>query len=178
MTLTPNEPPLTRRSALGPVVAGLNALGSAWIIGLMLLVCTDITMRTLLNAPIAGTAEMVAFSIVGIVFLQLAHTLRAGSLTRSDLLLDAVGRRSPRLRGLLLAAFNLIGAGLMAVALWYFLPSLTQAWNRPQRHFMGNPGFFQIPTWPLYALMAVGMAATALQFLASAVNAAGGKANV
>ncbi len=156
---------------LAPIVAGLNALGSVWIIGLMLLICADISMRTFFNAPIAGVAEMIAFSIVGIVFLQLAHTLRSGSLTRSDLLISLLAQNYPRLRGIVLVVFNLIGAGMLAVALWYFLPSFTEAWNRPERHFMGNPGFFQIPTWPLYLLMLIGMAATIAQFIACAYSA-------
>ena len=161
---------------LGPVVAGLNALGSVWILGLMLLICADIIMRGVFNAPIAGVAEMVAFSIVGIVFLQLAHTLRSGSLTRSDLLLIVAERHSPRLKGFLLALYNLAGAGILAIALWHFLPSLFSAWDRPERHFMGNPGFFQIPTWPLYGLMSIGMAATILQFLANSLAALKGEA--
>ncbi|MBV7377660.1 TRAP transporter small permease subunit [Maritimibacter dapengensis] len=153
---------------LGPVVAGLNALGSVWIIAIMLLICADITMRTLFNAPIAGVAEMVAFSIVGIVFLQLAHTLRSGALTRSDLLLTLVARRSERAARFMRALFNLTGAALLALTFWYFVPVLAKAWTNPERNFMGNPGFFVIPTWPLYALMAIGMAATVLQYLASA----------
>jgi TRAP-type C4-dicarboxylate transport system permease small subunit len=171
-----NESREPARTPLLPVVAGLNALGSVWILGLMLLICADILMRSVLSAPIAGVAEMVSFSIVGIVFLQLAHTLRNGSLTRSDLLLNVLGRRAPRLKALLLALFNLVGATLLALALWTFLPSLSGAWERPERNFMGNPGFFQIPTWPLYALMAIGMAATILQFLASAWQALTGAA--
>jgi TRAP-type C4-dicarboxylate transport system permease small subunit len=161
---------------LGPAVAGLNALGSVWIIGLMLLVCADITMRTLFNAPIAGVAEMVAFSIVGIVFLQLSHTLRSGSMTRSDLLITAIAHRSPGAARGLVALFNLIGAAVLALALWYFLPSLEKAWTYPERNFMGNPGFFRIPTWPLYLLMAIGMAATVLQYLASAWDSLRGTA--
>lgn len=169
MPITDKEGRGQRMGALAPVVAGLNALGSVWIIGLMILICSDITMRSLFNAPVAGVAEMVAFSIVGIVFLQLAHTLKSGSLTRSDLLLNVLGKFSPRLRGVVQGLFHLVGAALLLLTLWYFLPSVEQAWTRPERHFMGNPGFFQIPTWPLYALMAVGMAATIAQFLASAL---------
>ena len=174
MTTSKNEDPVPSRRVtggdgpLGPVVAGLNALGSVWIIGLMILVCADITMRTLFNAPIAGVAEMVAFSIVGIVFLQLAHTLRSGAMTRSDLLITTVARRSPRAAGVLLAVFNLIGAVLLAVTFFYFWPVFVKAWTQPERNFMGNPGFFRIPTWPLYGLMCVGMIATVLQYLSSA----------
>lgn len=158
------------RDPLAPLVAGLNALGTIWILALMLLVCADITFRTLFAAPIAGVAEMVAFSIVGIVFLQLAHTLRSGALTRSDLVLTALEHSAPGFRRFLLCLFNLIGAAMIGLTLWFFLPSLEQAWARPERHFMGNPGFFRIPTWPLYLLMAIGMAATTLQFIASAIG--------
>ena len=102
----PGAPGLAPATApLGALVAGLNALGSVWIIGLMLLICADIVMRSFFSSPIAGVAEMVAFSIVGIVFLQLAHTLRTGSLTRSDLLLGYLARRVPGLHRAALALF-------------------------------------------------------------------------
>lgn len=175
MALPETEIRTPPRSPLARIVAGLSALGSVWIIGLMCLICADIVMRTFLNAPIAGVAEMVAFSIVGIVFLQLADTLRSGALTRSDLLLNAARSIHPRARDWLLCLFDLTGAALLSLALWYFLPSLEQAWTRPERNFMGNPGFFQIPTWPLYALMSVGMLATIAQFVASALAAARGR---
>lgn len=171
------SPPASRAEGpLGLVVAGLNALGTVWIIALMLLICADIALRTLFAAPIAGVAEMVAFSIVGIVFLELAHTLRNGALTRSDLFLTFLAVHAPGLRRVLLCLFNLVGAAMIGLTLWFFLPSLSSAWNQPERHFMGNPGFFRIPTWPLYLLMSIGMAATVAQFLASAWRALQGDA--
>jgi len=143
----------------------------------MLLIVSDIALRNLANAPIAGVPEMVSFSIVGIVFLQLAHALRSGALTRSDLLLDALAPRRPGARRALLALFHLTGTLILAIALWKFWPSLVGAWTQPQRNFMGSPGVFTLPRWPLFALMAVGMTATILQFLALAVSAArGGRA--
>lgn len=151
------------------VIGAMNALGTVWIIGLMLLINADIFGRTALNAPIAGVAELVAFSIVGIVFLQLAHTLKSGSMTRSEVLLGVLERRSPALRSALLALFHLVGAVLLAVIAWRFWPSVEQAWLSPERHFMGNPGFFTVPQWPLFALMLAGIVATSLQFLIEAI---------
>ena len=162
-----SEPAAHRdRGPVAALTAVLNAVGTVWIVALMLLIVSDIAMRNLLNAPISGVPEMVSFSIVGIVFLQLSHALRAGGLTRSDILLDALADRWPLVRRLLLALFNLTGAAILGIALWKFLPSLTAAWTFPQRNFMGSPGVFTLPRWPLYALMVVGMAATILQFLA------------
>ncbi|MBO6716587.1 MAG: TRAP transporter small permease [Rhizobiaceae bacterium] len=171
----------TRDGIFGRIIGAMNALGTVWIIGLMLLINADIFGRTALNAPIAGVAELVAFSIVGIVFLQLAHTLKSGSMTRSDVLLNYLERRSPSLRRALMALFHLVGAVLLAVIAWRFWPSVEQAWLHPERHFMGNPGFFTVPQWPLFALMLAGIVATSLQFFIEAAGharaaASGGRA--
>lgn len=167
----PTEPD---RGPLAWLTAGLNTLGTVWIVALMLLIVSDIAMRNLANAPIAGVPEMVSFSIVGIVFLQLAHALRSGALTRSDLLLTALDARPGLKRGLL-ALFHLSGAAILIVALVWFWPSLVAAWTHPQRNFIGSPGVFTLPRWPLFLLMAVGMAATILQFLALALAALRGE---
>lgn len=74
---------------------GLNALGSLMILGLMLLINADIIGRTGFNAPVRGVTELVSLSIVGIVFLQLADTLRCGRFTRADMLLDRLKRTQP-----------------------------------------------------------------------------------
>lgn len=160
----------SRPSLFDRLIGGMNALGTVWIIGLMLLINADIFGRTALSAPIAGVAELVAFSIVGIVFLQLAHTLKSGSMTRSDVLLSVLERRAPALRLALLSLFHLVGGVLLVVVAWRFWPSLAQAWLFPARHFMGNPGFFTVPQWPLFALMQAGIVATACQFLIEAAS--------
>jgi TRAP-type C4-dicarboxylate transport system permease small subunit len=168
-----DEPPPAPAEPAGifaRLIGVMNAVGTLWIIGLMVLINADIFGRNILNAPIAGVPELVSFSIVGIVFLQLAHTLRSGSMTRSDVLLNVLERRAPRVRLGLLALFHLAGALLLAMIAWKFWPSVAQAWQFPQRHFMGNPGFFMIPQWPLFALMFIGIAAIAMQFLIMALE--------
>lgn len=169
--ILPGEETAPERYGLfGRIIGAMNALGTVWIIGLMVLINADIFGRTALNAPIAGVPELVAFSIVGIVFLQLAHTLKSGSMTRSDVLLNVLERRFPAARRALLALFHLVGGGLLAVIAWRFWPSVEQAWLFPERHFMGNPGFFTVPQWPLFALMLAGIVATSLQFLIEAAD--------
>jgi TRAP-type mannitol/chloroaromatic compound transport system permease small subunit len=158
-------PPAAPAGPFARVIGAMNAIGTLWIIGLMLLINADIFGRGALNAPIAGVPELVAFSIVGIVFLQLAHTLRSGSMTRSDVLLGVLERRAPRARLALLAVFHLVGALLLFLIAWKYWPQVTEAWLRPERNFMGNPGFFTIPQWPLFILVFLGIVATAIQFL-------------
>ena len=97
------------------VVQALNALGTLWIVALMLLINTDVLGRNLLGAPVRGVTELVSLSIVGIVFLQLADTLHSGRITRADVLLHGLQRTRPVLAAALHAAFHLVGAVLMGV---------------------------------------------------------------
>ena len=158
-----------KQGVFGRLIGGMNAIGTVWILVLMVTINSDILARSLLNTPIAGVPELVSFSIVGIVFLQLAHTLRTGALTRSDVLLGFLARKAPFARALLLAIFNLVGAGLMAIVASKLLPVLIKAWEHPERHFMGNPGFFVIPQWPLFAIIFLGIVVTGIQFVLAAV---------
>ncbi|MGB3501647.1 MAG: TRAP transporter small permease [Mesorhizobium sp.] len=162
-------PPGVPTSTFGKIIGAMNAIGTLWIIGLMILINADIFGRSAFHHPIAGVPELVAFSIVGIVFLQLAHTLKSGSMTRSDVLLTVLERRAPRVRMGLLAVFHLVGGLMLALIAWKFWPSVAHAWQEPERNFMGNPGFFTVPQWPLFALMFAGMLATAVQFFLMSV---------
>lgn len=161
-------PPTMPSTPFGRVIGAMNAIGTIWIIGLMVLINSDIIGRGFFSHPIPGVTELVSFSIVGIVFLQLAHTLKSGAMTRSDVLLTILERRAPRVRSLLLALFHLVGAVLMLLIAWKYWPSVTGAWLHPERNFMGNPGFFTIPQWPLFVLVFLGILATGIQFIITA----------
>lgn len=158
-------PPQGPGGPFARIIGVMNAVGTLWIIGLMVLINADIFGRSFLHRPVAGVPELVAFSIVGIVFLQLAHTLRSGAMTRSDVLLGMLERRAPRARLVLLTIFHLVGGLMMLLIAWKFWPSFVSAWLHPERNFMGNPGFFTIPQWPLFILIFLGIVATAIQFL-------------
>jgi TRAP-type mannitol/chloroaromatic compound transport system permease small subunit len=141
----------------------LNALGTLLIIGLMLLINTDIVGRTGFNAPVRGVTELVSLSIVGIVFLQLADTLRCGRFTRADMLLDRLKRERPVLAARLQALYHVLGALLMAVILWAAWPSLIE--SVATREYVGALGDFTAPVWPVRLMMLVGLGVTALTFV-------------
>ena len=122
--------------------------------------------RDLINAPILGVPEMVQFSIVGIVFLQLPQTLRTGGLTRSDVLLAGILRRWPRAGRAMTALFDLTGAALFAVIFATTLPLARAAYANAE--FYGATGVVQIPIWPLKVLILIGCAMMAAQFLVHA----------
>jgi len=174
---TEAQPEGASRSGTGQVGRGLlgiivvmNALGSVWIAALMVLINADVFSREALTAPIRGVSELVALSIVGIVFLQIAHTLWSGRITRSDSLLDRLMKARPGIGHGLDCLFNLAGAAVMAIlcrASWlYFL----RAWTDDE--YVGALGDFTAPTWPIRLIILIGSGATSLTFLALAVRAA------
>lgn len=149
----------------------LAAAGSLLILGLAVLVDLDILGRELLARPVRGVAEILALSIVAILFLQLPETLRAGRLPRSELLLDRLRRTRPRLHGLVEAVVHLTGAGLMGLLAAVLVPGLREAWR--EELYVGAAGDFTAPIWPVRAVMVAGAALTAALFLARAVDALG-----
>lgn len=142
------------------VTGAMNALGTLWIVALMVLINVDVIGRNLFASPLPGVPEMVALSIVGIVFLQLADTLREGRFTRADILLDRLARSAPRTHDALHALFHGVGAALMLVILWASWEPLAESVRI--REYVGAIGTFQAPVWPVRLVTLVGLAATAL----------------
>ena len=155
----PGAPP----SPFDRVIGVMNAIGTLWIIGLMVLINADIFGRGALHAPIAGVPELVSFSIVGIVFLQLAHTLRNGALTRSDVILRGLLVNVPTVGYALQLLFHLAGAGVFFVIFRTTIPLMVRAYE--DGDFYGATGVFQLIVWPLKLIILVGCAAMVVQFL-------------
>ena len=155
-----------RAGWLGILAGGMNALGTGLILLIMLLVNSDIALRFVANAPIRGVAEIVSLSIVGIVFLQLPHTLRAGHITQADLLLGVLRARRPRVAHLIGAVHCLTGCALFSILAIHGWPPFLQAYLGA--HYVGSPGDFTAPTWPMLLLIVLGSGVMAMQFLAFA----------
>ena len=141
---------------------GMNSVGTLWIFGLMLLICADVAGRYLFSAPIQGAAEMVGYSIVTAVFLQMASTLHAGRFTRVELLIEPLEARRPAAAQALNTVFNLLGAVVFGVIVWGTWPKLQYAWLTDE--ITGIPGVFAFIIWPFLAVIVFGAAVTAVEF--------------
>ena len=64
----------------------LMVAAAAWTFGLAFLVMGNIIGRFAFDAPIYGTAEIVAASIVIVVFLQTGYAIRSRSMLKADFL--------------------------------------------------------------------------------------------
>ena len=142
------------------VTGAMNALGTLWIGALMVLINVDVVGRNLFASPVPGVPEMVALSIVGIVFLQLADTLHSGRFTRADILLDRLALTAPRAHDALHALFHIVGALLMLVILWASWEPLAESVRI--REYVGAIGAFQAPVWPVRLITLLGLGMTAL----------------
>ena len=144
-----------------------NAAGTFVVIALIVVVNYDIVARSVFNKPFLGAVEIVQFSMVLIVFLQLPDVIRVGRLTRSDGFLGLVHRRSPD-RGRLLSraidAFSLIFMAIIAYAIW---PEFVDMWK--SQDFFGIPGVFTAPWWPVKLVIFLSACLCGLHFLMRAL---------
>ncbi|MZR13678.1 TRAP transporter small permease subunit [Maritimibacter sp. DP07] len=147
----------------------LNLVATVWILLLLIMINLDVFSLNVVGRPIVGVKEAVGVSIAGIVFLQLAETLRSGRHIRSDMFLVRMKMTRPRVGQSLEAIYSLTGAVLMGFIVWYAIPILTTAYNGS--YYVGTPGVFTIPTWPVLSLVVLGAVMTHLQFIVQSVTA-------
>lgn len=158
----------TLRRLFGWVVLIFNAMASAWIFVIMLLITLDIILRFAFSGPISGVTEIVEISIVVVLFLQMTHALKVGRVTRSDALYTLLLRRVPLLGNTLGALFHLAGVGLMVAIIAGGWPKWLQAYEGG--HFIGNVGVFTFPEWPQRLVLVIGCGAMSIQFFLLALD--------
>lgn len=142
-----NQPLAILSKAVDRITIFANVFGSLFVLFLTATVIFDVIARGVFNAPFNGSVELVEFSVVFIVFLQLADVVRVGRLTRSDGLLRALGARRPRLTSAIRVVLDLIAAALMALIAVAIYPEVIEAWETNE--YVGTPGVFTAPAWPI-----------------------------
>lgn len=148
---------------LGSAILSTNAIAAILVLLMMLAVVADVLGRFLLNTPIAGTTEMVTMSVVAVLYLQLAYTLRSGAMTRSDALITRLIVKHPRAGYLLNIVFYCAGVVLMGAIISIAWPKWLDAYDSD--FYIGVIGVFTFPDWPRLLLVFIGCALTGAQFL-------------
>jgi TRAP-type mannitol/chloroaromatic compound transport system permease small subunit len=147
--------------AWGLLVDGLGALGTVLILGLMALICADVVARNLTGASLPMVAEAGALTVVLIVYLQLATTIRHDRLARTDLFYGGFRQRFPRAGALLAAVYDAVGAAALGMVAWSTVTIVERNFSRGE--YIGVPGIATLPTWPFRALILLGMTVAAVQ---------------
>ncbi len=148
-----------------------NVTGTLVVLILVAVVNYDVFARGIFNMPFRGAVEVVQFSMVLIVFLQLPDVVRVNRLTRSDGFLLLLDTHYPRVSQVLRRAIDLLSAiimSLIAIAIW---PEFIDMWQT--QDYFGIPGVFVAPWWPLKLTIFASAALCTLIFILKVVATRG-----
>ncbi|MCZ6763556.1 MAG: TRAP transporter large permease subunit, partial [Alphaproteobacteria bacterium] len=149
------------------LIALMNSAGTVWVFFLMFLICADIIARAVYNAPIRGVAEIVGYTIVGAVFLQLAHCLHVGRFARAEMFIEPQKKKRPVIGAIYEALFS--GAGtfvfaLIAYGTWFKFEEAM--WTLT----FGVENEFTVLVWPLRAIILFGASTVAIKYAFTAIE--------
>lgn len=153
---------ILKRTADG-IAMTANALGTFVVVLLVAVVNYDIIARGLFNKPFMGAVEVVQFTMVLIVFLQLPDVIRVGRLTRSDGFLGLICARAPTKGRLLSRVIDLMSAVFMGLVVYAMWPEFIEMWQ--SQDYFGVPGVFTAPWWPVKLVIVFGAALSLVHFL-------------
>ncbi|MBX2824389.1 MAG: TRAP transporter small permease [Gammaproteobacteria bacterium] len=144
-----------------------NTAGTLAVLGLVAVVNYDVVARGVFSAPFMGAVEVVQFSLVLVVFLQLPDVVRVNRLTRSDGFLLLIGDRFQWFSGLLRRVLDAIACVFMALIVYAMYPEFTEMWET--RDYFGVPGVFTAPWWPVKLTILLSAVLCTLLFFFKAV---------
>ncbi len=151
-----------RAGPLSYLTGLFNIIGAVWTFLLMFLISADVIGRSFFNHPIAGVTEIVSFSIVCIVFLQLGRTVEFGRVMRADTFQASIEKISPRLHRTLAFLAEFGGLILIAIIIYGVWPRMMSEYE--SGYFIGTPGIFTFPAWPINAAIVAGAALAGIHF--------------
>ncbi len=146
-----------------------NALGTLVVLALVVVLNVDVVARGLFSAPLKGAYEIVQFSVVLIVFLQLPDVVRVDRLTRSDGFLTVIGNKRPGVAANMRRIINAVSAIFMALIAYITYPEFLHMWDT--QDYFGVPGLFTLPWWPVKLVITVGTALSCLIFVIKVISA-------
>lgn len=128
---------------------GANAVGTVVIFAMIAIMNTDVIARGVFVAPLRGVVEMVIFSLVLIVFLQLPDVVRNNRLTRSDGFLVTLQGRFPILGDGLGRLIDAAACVFFALITWTMWPEFLESIETC--HFITPPEFGPAPSGDFFA---------------------------
>ncbi|WP_299351555.1 TRAP transporter small permease [uncultured Shimia sp.] len=146
-----------------------NALGTLVVLALVIILNVDVIARGLFSSPLRGTYEMVQFSVVLIVFLQLADVVRVDRLTRSDGFLSIMQHRRPTLAATMRRIINAVSAIFMGLIAYVTFPEFLHMWHT--QDYFGVPGLFTLPWWPVKLVITTGTGLACVIFVLKVITA-------
>ena len=182
------------RSVTETVAIVANVSGAFVLLALVVVMNIDVIARGVFNAPFRGVVEVVIFSLVLIVFLQLPDVVRTGRLTRSDGFPSLLRARAPGMGEMLERVISAVSCVFMAMIVWTVWPELTESFESchffsppefgappsgeiwtdfkaalARCDYFGTPGIMTVPWWPARLAIVFGCACAGVLFFFKAV---------
>ena len=146
----------------GGIAITANAAGTLVVLGLVGLVNFDVIARGFFNSPFRGAIEVVQFSMVLIVFLQLPDVIRVNRLTCSDGFQLVMAKRYPTFVSILQRLIDALSMAFMALIAVAIYPEFQKMWA--SNDFFGIPGVFTAPWWPVKLVILISATLCAVLF--------------
>ena len=144
-------PRLLRLHQVVDLISSLvNILGMVALLGLMLIITTDVSLRYFFNSPISGAMDLIVVMLSILVFAGMAYT----ASKKGHVSVDFLARRlSERTRVVVDSITGLLVAGILCLIVW-------QTLMHAQRMFIGRQASaaLDIPFWPFVLVVAFGSA--------------------
>ena len=167
-----------------------NTIGTLVIFALVAVMNVDVIARGIFNSPLRGVIEVVIFSLILIVFLQLPDVVRSNRLTRSDGFLVLAETQFPKFGNILSRTIDFAAFIFMALIAWTVWPEFLEsiescgfisgpefggpvegglfarvfdAFGRCE--YFGTPGIFTAPWWPAKLAISFSVSLCAIIFL-------------
>jgi TRAP-type C4-dicarboxylate transport system permease small subunit len=126
-----------------------STVAAFWAMALAFLILWDITGRTFFNAPFDGTIEIVANSMVSILFLQLPYTIYRGAHLRTTVVYQNLPNLGRRLIDIIVALLGIWFFWSVAVGGW---EDMIIGWEVDERE---GEGSIRVPIFPVRSLIIV-----------------------
>ena len=140
----------------------LNVLAMVILAAMMLFTVADVSMRYILNKPIAGSVELTKFMLVGLVCFGLAWCTVKGRHVKVELFMS---RFSPRVQAVFDSINYLVGLGLYGLISWQTFSESFRVW---EMNFV--TGTLRVPLFPFYWVLAFGCAVLCLAIVTQMIK--------
>jgi len=125
----------------------LNVLSAIWLVAISLLILYDVVGREFFGSPLYGTNEIVANSVLSILFLQLPLSILTRGSLRTTITYGALGVRG---KGIVDAISYLCGAILFACIAYGGWNFMIESWEIGE---LEGSGIVSIPVYPIRTLV-------------------------
>ncbi|NJN39681.1 MAG: TRAP transporter small permease [Gammaproteobacteria bacterium] len=140
----------------------MMVMAATWAFILTFVIMADIISRGAFNEPLNGVREIVANSIVIIVFLQAGYAIRSRSMLSADFLIDHF---PSVLRRVALGFGYLLGVVFFVLIIWGGWQLAIDSWVGGE--FEGE-GALRVPAWPTRFMILLGSALAIANYLVMA----------